>query len=75
MRVRRQLIGLTNFCDRCLESWTLISSSVPRSWGKISASRTQLEQISQIYQQQLRTIDRVRNLLATVKMIRSVIRF
>jgi hypothetical protein len=75
MRFRRQLIGLTNFCDRCLENWTLISGSASKSLGKISASRNQLKQISQIYQQQLITIDRVRNLQSAIKVMRSVLRF
>jgi hypothetical protein len=74
MRFRRQMIGLTNFCNQCLDNWILISSSAPKSLGKIAASRNQLKQISQIYQQQLITIDRVRNLQAVIKVIRSVFR-
>jgi anti-sigma-K factor RskA len=74
VRFRRQMIGLTNFCDRCLDNWTLISNSAPKSLGKISASRNQLRQISQIYQQQLITIDRVRNLQVAIKVMRSIFR-
>jgi hypothetical protein len=61
IRFRRQLIGLTNFCDRCLNEWNRLSSNTP-VWTKIAASRSQFQQISQIYQQQIVALDRVRAL-------------
>jgi hypothetical protein len=75
IRIRRQLIGLTNFCDRCLDSWNLFSNNTPGSPSRIATSRSQFEQLKQLYQQQLRTLDRIRALRATFKIAKSVFRF
>jgi hypothetical protein len=74
IRIRRQLIGLTNFCDRCLDTWNLFSNNNPASSSRIATSRSQFEQLKQIYQQQLVTLDRIRALRSTVKVARSVFR-
>jgi hypothetical protein len=74
IRFRSKMIGLTNFCDQCLDNWTLISSTAPKSLSKIATSRSQIEQLKQLYQRQLTTIDRVRNLRAAIKVVRSVLK-
>ncbi|MCY7367840.1 MAG: hypothetical protein LH474_06765 [Chamaesiphon sp.] len=74
IRIRSQLIGLTNFCDRCLDSWNLFSNSTPASAARIATSRSQFEQLQQIYQRQLVTLDQIRALRATFKIARSVFR-
>ncbi len=74
IRIRRQLIGLTNFCDRCLDTWSLFSNNTPASAARIATSRSQFEQLKQIYQQQLVTLDRIRALRATFKIAKSVFR-
>jgi hypothetical protein len=74
IRIRRQLIGLTNFCDRCLDTWNLFSHNHPVSSNRIATSRSQFEQLKQIYQRQLVTLDRIRALRATFKIARSVFR-
>jgi hypothetical protein len=73
-RIRRQLIGLTNFCDRCLDTWNLFSNNPPASAARIATSRRQFEQLKQTYQRQLATIDRIRSLQATFKIAKSVFR-
>jgi hypothetical protein len=74
IRIRRQSIGLTNFCDRCLDTWTLFSNNTPVSTARIATSRRQFEHLKQIYQQQLVTLDRIRSLRATFKIARTVFR-
>ena len=74
IRIRRQLIGLTNFCDRCLDTWNLFSNNTPVSSNRIATTRSQFEQLKQIYQRQLVTLDRIRALRATFKIARSVFR-
>jgi hypothetical protein len=74
IRIRRQLIGLTSFCDRCLNAWNLLSHNPPASATSIATSRKQFEQLKQIYQQQLATVDQIRALRATFKIARSVFR-
>ena len=71
-RIRRQLIGLTTFCDRCLDSWNLLSNSTSASAVRLATSRSQFEQLQQIYQRQLVTLDRIRTLRATFKIAKSV---
>jgi hypothetical protein len=75
LRMRRQLIGLTNFCDRCLDTWNLFSSNASSSSARIAASRSQFDQLRQIYRQQLATLDRILTLRATFKLVKSVFRF
>ena len=75
LRLRRQLVGLTDFCDRSLTTWNLWSSRIPAAADRIGASRSQLAALSQIYQQQLVTIDRLRTLRRTFRLARSVLRF
>ena len=75
IRIRRQLIGLTNFCDRCLDTWNLFSNHTPATSSRIATSLSQFQQLKQIYQQQLRTLDQIRSLRATFKITRSVFRF
>ena len=74
IRIRRQLIGLTNFCDQCLNAWDLLSNDTPASVASIATSRRQFEHLKQIYQQQLATVARIRALSATFKIARSVFR-
>ena len=74
IRIRRQFIGLTNFCDRCLETWNLFSNNNPVASSRIATSRRQFEHLKQIYQRQLVTLDRIRALRATFKIARSVFR-
>jgi hypothetical protein len=74
IRLRRQLIGLANFCDRCLDTWNLFSNNNPASSSRIANSRSQFEQLKQIYQRQLVTLDRIRAVQATFKIARSVFR-
>ncbi len=74
LRIRRQLIGLTNFCDRCLDTWNLFSNNTPASAARIATTRRQFEQLKQIYQQQLITLDRIRALRGTLKIAKSVFR-
>jgi hypothetical protein len=74
IRIRRQLIGLTNFCDRCLDTWNLFSHNNLVSSNRIATSRSQFEQLKHIYQRQLVTLDRIRALRATFKIARSVFR-
>ena len=74
IRVRRQLIGLTTFCDRCLDSWNLLSNNTSASAIRLATSRSQFEQLQQLYQRQLVTLDRIRTLRATFKIARSVFR-
>ena len=71
-RIRRQLIGLTTFCDRCLDSWNLLSNNTSASAIRLATSRSQFEQLQQIYQRQLVTLDRIRTLRATFKIAKSV---
>jgi hypothetical protein len=73
-RIRRQLVGLTNFCDRCLDTWNLFSNNQPASSSRIATSRSQFDQLKQIYQRQLVTLDRIRALQATFKIAKSVFR-
>jgi hypothetical protein len=74
IRIRRQIIGLTNFCDRVLDTWNLFSNNTPGSAARIATSRKQFEQLQQVYQRQLVTLDRIRALRATFKIARSVFR-
>ncbi len=74
IRIRRQLIGLTHFCDRCLDTWNLFSSNTPASTARIATSRSQFEHLKQIYQQQLITLDRIRTVRSTFKIAKSVFR-
>jgi hypothetical protein len=74
IRVRRQIVGLTKFCDRCLDSWNLLSHSTPVSLDRIAVGRRQFEQLIQIYQQQLVTLDRIRTLRTTFKVAKSLLR-
>ena len=74
IRIRRQLIGLTTFCDRCLDTWNLLSNSTSTSAIRLATSRSQFEQLQQLYQRQLVTLDRIRTLRATFKIARSVFR-
>ena len=73
-RIRRQLVGLTHFCDRCLDNWNLFSDNTPASAVRIATTRRQFEQLKQIYQQQLITFDRIRALRGTFKIAKSVFR-
>ena len=75
LRLRRQLVGLTDFCDRSLTAWNLWSSRIPAAADRIETSRSQLAALSQIYRQQLVTIDRLRTLRRTFQLARSVLRF
>ena len=75
IRIRSQIIGLTNFCDRCLDNWNLCMNVTPDAVTRIAANRRQFEQLKQVYQQQLVTLDRIRALQATFKIARSVLRF
>ena len=75
LRLRRQLVGLTDFCDRSLMAWNLWSSRIPAAADRIGTSRSQLAALSQIYQQQLVTIDRLRTLRRTFQLARSVLKF
>jgi hypothetical protein len=59
MRFRRQVIALTNCFDRWDRDCNLFLSDAPAS---ITASRTQIDYLRQIYQQQLLTLDRIRAL-------------
>ena len=72
--IRRQLIGLATFCDRCLDTWNLLSNSTSTSAIRLATSRSQFEQLQQLYQRQLVTLDRIRTLRATFKIARSVFR-
>ncbi len=74
IRIRRHLIGLTNFCDRCLDTWNLYSNNTPVSAARIATSRRQFEQLQQVYQRQLVTLDRIRTLRSTFKIAKSVLR-
>jgi hypothetical protein len=74
IRIRRQFVGLTNFCDRCLDTWNLFSNNNPASSSRIATSRSQFDQLKQIYQRQLVTLDRIRALQATFKIAKSVFR-
>jgi hypothetical protein len=62
IRLRRQVIGLTSFCDRCFDEWNRLYGDALGSGTSIAVSRMQIQQLSQIYQQQLVTLDRVRAL-------------
>jgi hypothetical protein len=66
IRLRRQAVGLTHFCDRCLGDWDR-STFDP----EIGTGRSQIHQLRQLYQQQLTAIDRVR----TLRSIWGVARF
>ena len=72
IRIRRQLIGLTTFCDRCLDTWNLLSNNTSASAVRLATSRNQFEQLQQLYQRQLFTLDRIRTLRATFKIAKSV---
>lgn len=72
--IRHQLIGLATFCDRCLDRWQLFSTSELTPTARIAASRSQFEQLQQIYQRQLITLDRIRTLRVTFRIARSVFR-
>jgi hypothetical protein len=74
IRIRRQVIGLTHFCDRCLDTWNLLSNNTPAATARIATSRRQFEHLKQIYQRQLATIDRIRALRGTFKIAKSVFR-
>jgi hypothetical protein len=74
IRVRRQIVGLTKFCDRCLDNWNLLSHSTPASLDRIEIGRRQFEQLIQIYHQQLVTLDRIRTLRTTFKVAKSLLR-
>ncbi len=70
IRFRRQVIGLTSFCDRCFDEWNRLYSDALGSGTSIVASRTQIQQLSQMYQQQLVTLDRVRALQSMLGVVR-----
>jgi hypothetical protein len=73
IRLRRQAVGLTHFCDRCLGDWDRCLGDWDRSTfdPEIGTGRSQIHQLRQLYQQQLTAIDRVR----TLRSIWGVARF
>ncbi len=59
IRVRIQVVAVTKWCDRWVGDCNLLLSNAPAS---IAVSRSQIDFLRQIYQQQLLTIDRLRAL-------------
>jgi hypothetical protein len=57
MGFRRQIVGLTNFCDRCLGEWQTCAIDA----ATITAAH-RIQHLRQIYQQQLSTLDRLQRL-------------
>jgi hypothetical protein len=57
IRFRRQIVGLTNFLDRCLDEWQRLEID---SVAVTAANR--IQHLRQIYQQQLTTLDRLQQL-------------
>jgi hypothetical protein len=71
MRFRRQLIALTKWCDRWERDCNLGLENAPAS---IANSRLQIENLSQLYRQQLQTVDRIQSFRAFLGMIRVLVR-
>ena len=68
MRCRRQIIGLTDFFDRCLSQWQQLAID---SAAITAANR--IWHLRQIYQQQLGTLDRLQLLKSMFGLARFVI--
>jgi hypothetical protein len=69
IRFRRQVVALANWCDRWSVDCDLLCT-VPAS---LQASKSQIERLQRLYQQQLVTLDRIRSLGLFVGIARSVI--
>jgi hypothetical protein len=65
--LRQQVVALTEWCDRWERECDLFLSDAPRS---IATSRIQILQLSQIYQQQLLTLDRLQSLRSSLGIAR-----
>ncbi len=70
IRWRRQLVGITECCDRWEGYCRLVLSNAPES---ISAGRCQIQSLHQLYQQQQLTLDRLRALGVVWGISRSLI--
>lgn len=71
IRFRRQLVVLTEWCDR----WTIdcgrLLADTPDS---LAASRTQIHQLRQFYRQQSVTVDRLQTIGLSIGIIRSFLK-
>ena len=70
IRLRRQIVALTNWCDRWASECHLLSTEAPVS---IAASRVQIDRLRYLYQQQLLTVDRIRSLGLFIGIARSLL--
>jgi hypothetical protein len=70
MRCRRQAVALAECCDRWERDCARLLDDAPDS---LATSREQIAHLQQLYQQQLRTLDRLRSLIFWLGSARSML--
>jgi DNA-binding transcriptional regulator YbjK len=72
MRFRRQAVALAECCDRWEQDCARLLADAPTS---LATNTKQIDRLYQLYQQQLRTLDRLRLLIFWVGSARSLLRW
>ena len=71
VRLRRQLVALTQWCDLQTSNCSRLLPDAPKS---LAASRVQIRQLRQVYRQQSVTVDRLRQIGYSVGILRSLLK-
>jgi hypothetical protein len=71
MQFRRQVIALTQWCERWERDCQLGLDNAPAS---IATSRLQIAQLYQLYRQQLQTVDRIQSFRSFLGLLRVLLR-
>jgi hypothetical protein len=71
VRLRRQLVALTDWCDRWANDCRCLSTDVIPA---LADRRIQIRQLRQIYRQQAVTVDRVRTIGLSIGVLRSFLK-
>jgi hypothetical protein len=71
VRLRKQLVALTDWCDRWANDCSCLSTDLVPA---LAASRIHMRQLRQIYRQQAVTVDRVRTIGLSIGILRSLLK-
>jgi hypothetical protein len=71
VRLRRQLVTLTQWCDRATNDCGWLLADAPQT---LATTRSQIRQIRQVYRQQSVNVDRIQSIRRSIGIIRSLLR-